>query len=272
MPELPEVETVVRGLRRAIRNKRLGRPDLWRTDIIESDPREFGMRTADKSVRDVARRGKWILIHLEGGATILAHLRMTGRFAVVEAASARGTHDHLQWPLLGGRQALRFSDVRRFGRFRLLATAEVENYLKSRGFGPEPFEIEPEDFSLRLGSGLRPIKSALLDQRVVSGIGNIYADEILFAARIDPRTPVHRLGLVRRTRIHGCMQDILRRAIAACGTTISNFVSLEGLSGAFASELLVFRRTGEPCKVCGTRVGRVRLAGRSTHFCRRCQR
>lgn len=272
MPELPEVETVVRGLRKALQSQRLGGPVLWRSDIIESDPREFERLTTGRRVQGVARRGKWILIHLEGGFTILAHLRMTGRFALVASEAERGAHDHLQWPLHGGDRALRFSDVRRFGRFRLLQTAQVERYLSLRGFGPEPFEVDAAEFSRRLGRGFRPIKSALLDQRVVTGIGNIYADEILFAARIDPRTPVHKLGPIRRARIHGCMQEVLRRAIAAEGSSIVNFVSLEGRPGSFATQLAVFRRTGEPCPACGKNVVRVRLAGRSTHFCRRCQR
>jgi formamidopyrimidine-DNA glycosylase len=272
MPELPEVETVVRGLRGRLRRKRLRRPEIWRPEIIESDPGEFEQLTAERVVLDVARRGKWILLHLEADLTVLAHLRMTGRFALVEANAARGAHDHLQWPLAGTRRALRFSDMRRFGRFRLMNTSQVERYLADRGFGPEPFEVAEEEFARRLGQGVRPIKSALLDQRVVSGIGNIYADEILFAARIDPRTPVRRLGPQRRHRVYVGMREILRRAILAEGTSLVNFVSLEGRRGSFAAELAVFRRTGQPCPRCGTRVARVKLAGRSTHFCRRCQR
>jgi formamidopyrimidine-DNA glycosylase len=272
MPELPEVETVVRGLRDLVRGKRLGQVRVWRPEIIESDAREFETLTSGRSVQEVARRGKWIEIHLEGGLTVLAHLRMTGRFSLVAAGEPRGHHDHLEWPLPGLKSALRFADIRRFGRFRLLPTVEVDAYLDRRGFGPEPFAVTCREFSLRLGQGIRPIKSALLDQRVVAGIGNIYADEILFASRIHPRTPVRRLSQARRARLHACMQSTLHRAIAARGTTLVNFAAPDGLPGGFASQLQVFRRTGEPCFSCGRAVSRLRLAGRSTHYCGRCQR
>ncbi len=272
MPELPEVETVVRGLREALVDRRFLAPQVWRPEVIESDLREFESRAAFHTVNDVTRRGKWILVRLDSGDTVMAHLRMTGRFSVVDADAPRGRHDHLQWPLAGEGRALRYTDIRRFGRFRLLATDQVEPYLAQRGFGPEPFAVTGEEFARRLGHGERPVKSALLDQRVVSGIGNIYADEILFAARIHPRTPVRRLSGARRERLHACMQTLLARAIDARGTTLSNFAALDGRAGEFAAQLSVFRRTGLPCPECGHAVSRVKLSGRSTHFCGRCQK
>lgn len=271
MPELPEVETVVRGLRSALRNRCLGTPEIWRPDLIEGGLRPF-VRSARGPVTDVVRRGKWILIRLENQFTILSHLRMTGRYSLVEAGAPRGPHDHLQWPFHSETGALRYTDVRRFGRFRLLATAKVEAYLAGRGFGPEPFQVNPPEFALRLGHGQRSIKAALLDQRVVAGIGNIYADEILFAAKVDPRTPVHRLSGRRRERVHACMQQVLCEAILECGTSFVSFVGLEGRRGSFATRLAVFRRTGLPCPACGRPVERTKISGRSTHYCRRCQR
>lgn len=262
---------MVRGLRASVRGRKLGSPALWRPDIVESDVALFAAETAGRTVQEVERRGKWILFRLSGSRTVLAHLRMTGRFRVVAPGEPKDRHDHLQWPL-GNGEALRFSDVRRFGRFRLLATPEVESYLTRRGFGPEPLEVTFDEFARRLGGGRRPIKSALLDQRVVSGIGNIYADEILFAARISPLAPVSRLSEARRLRLFGCMQTILRRAIECSGTTIANFISMDGRPGDFGAHLAVFRRTGSPCPRCGRAVRRLRLAGRSTHYCGLCQR
>ena len=272
MPELPEVETVVRGLREVLLNRRLLAPRVWSPEVIESDVRAFKKRTAHRNVADVRRHGKWIRVELDSGDTVLAHLRMTGRFSTPDLDTPRGRHDHLQWPLDEDDRALRYSDVRRFGRFRLLPTSDVESYLEQRGFGPEPFDVSPAEFARRLGSGERPIKSALLDQRVVAGIGNIYADEILFAARIHPRTPVRRLSGKRRDLLHDCMQKLLRSAIVHRGTTFVNFAAVDGRAGEYATRLSVFRRTGLPCPTCGRAVSRLRLSGRSTHFCGRCQR
>lgn len=272
MPELPEVETVVRALRRHIQGRRLSRLRIWQPAVIESNLVSFRRTAANTIVNAIRRRGKWIIIDLEQGAAILAHLRMTGRFRVVAAGTARDRHDHLEWWLEGGGQRLRFNDPRRFGRLRIIDSRDLEGYLSRRGWGPEPFAVAPEEFHRRLGRGKRSIKAALLDQHVVAGMGNIYADEALFAARLDPRTPTARIGPARARRLHRAMLETLTRAIAMEGTTVATYVSPEGRPGRFVSQLQVFRRTGEPCPRCGRAIRRVRLAGRSTHFCTRCQR
>lgn len=272
MPELPEVETVVRGLRDRIAGQRLSHLRIWQPAIIEDDLRAFKRLANGCTVTAVRRRGKWILMDLDNGHTILAHLRMTGRFTVVEKGTPRQKHDHLEWWLNGGAQRLRFNDMRRFGRFRVVETDEVEDYLAGLGWGPEPFDITASAFSGRLGKSQRSIKAALLDQGVVAGIGNIYADEILFAAGVDPRTPTARVGLTRASRIHTAMQSILRQAIKARGTTMRNYVSVDGRSGGFRGLLQVFNREAEPCPICERPIRRIRLVGRSTHFCSRCQR
>jgi formamidopyrimidine-DNA glycosylase len=272
MPELPEVETVVRALRRQIKGRKLGRLHIWQPAVIESDLDRFRRAVSNTIVHAIRRRGKWIVFDLERGAAMLAHLRMTGRFRVVESGTARDRHDHVEWWLGRGGERLRFNDPRRFGRLRIIASRDVESYLLRRGWGPEPFAVAPDEFHRRLGKGRRSIKAALLDQSVVAGLGNIYADESLFAAGLDPRTPTARIGPTRARRLHRAMLETLTRAIAMEGTTLATYVSPESRPGRFKSQLQVFRRTGEPCPRCGRAVRRVRLAGRSTHFCTRCQR
>ena len=272
MPELPEVETVVRALRKQLVGRRLTNPQVRKSDIIEGDRPAFLHATADARVESVRRRGKWILIDLAGGRTVLAHLRMTGRFAVVDNGTPREKHDHLEWTLDDGPQRLRFNDLRRFGRFRIVPTAQVEQHLQSRGWGPEPLEITVSEFHRRLSRGKRSVKAALLDQNVVAGLGNIYADEILFAAGIDPRTKAGRIGTQRASRIHAAMIAILANAIRACGTSLRNYVSIDGTLGEYTEQLRVFRKDGSPCPKCGRAIRRIKLAGRSTHFCTLCQR
>lgn len=272
MPELPEVETVVRALRKQLVGRSLTQPQIWKPEIIEGDLHMFMSTTSGAGVLAVRRRGKWILIDLAVGQTILAHLRMTGRFAIVQNGTPREKHDHVEWTLDFGPERLRFNDLRRFGRFRLIPTCDVERYLTDLGWGPEPLDIKPVEFHRRLSRGTRPVKAALLDQNVVAGLGNIYADEILFAAGVDPRTQAGTIGLERASRIHASMRTILAKAIRACGTSLRNYVSIDGTLGEYKEQLRVFRKNGTPCPKCSRTIRRIKLAGRSTHFCTRCQR
>jgi formamidopyrimidine-DNA glycosylase len=271
VPELPEVETVVRALRARLAGRTLRRPQVWQPVVVESDLEEFLRVTHRARVAAVRRRGKWILVDLNRHHTMLAHLRMTGRFRFVAPSAPREKHDHLEWNLSGPRECLRYHDMRRFGRFRIVRRADVESHLTALGWGPEPFAVAPAEFAARLGRSRRPIKSALLDQSVVAGLGNIYADEILFAARIHPRTPTAAIGPKRAGRMHRVMIDVLQRAIAARGTSLANYVSVDGTPGGFRRQLQVFRRHGEPCPRCGRTIRRIRIAGRSTHYCSLCQ-
>lgn len=272
MPELPEVETVVRALRERLVGRALDHLSVWHPQVLETPETSLRHATDGARVTAARRRGKWILLDLHNGHTILVHLRMTGRLTVLESNGPPERHDHLQWLLDCGPACLRYNDPRRFGRFRLVPTPDIEMYLAGRGFGPEPLEIDAAEFHRRLGKGTRSIKAALLDQSVVAGIGNIYADETLFGAGIDPRLPTSRLGPVRAQRIHAAMTRVLTRAIALCGTSLRNFQAPDGAKGGFQRELAVFRRTGAPCPSCGHLVRRVKLAGRSTHFCPCCQK
>lgn len=263
---------MVRALRARLVGRILGHLRVWHAQVLETPEATLRRRTDGARVTAARRRGKWILLDLHNGETILAHLRMTGRLTVFEGDAPEERHDHLQWRLDGGPACLRFNDQRRFGRFRLVPTSDVEAYLTGRGFGPEPFDVTPAEFHTRLGRGTRSVKAALLDQSVVAGIGNIYADEALFHARIDPRLPTARLGALRAGRLHAAMNAVLLQAIGARGTSLRNYQTPDGEKGGFQHELAVFRRTGSPCPACGHRVRRIRLAGRSTHYCPSCQK
>jgi formamidopyrimidine-DNA glycosylase len=272
VPELPEVETVVRALHTRLAGRTLSRPQIWQPAVVESELDEFNRVTTRARVEAVRRRGKWILFDLADGHTMLAHLRMTGKFRFVATSAAREKHDHLEWQVSAPRECLRYHDVRRFGRFRIVKQTEVEAHLAALGWGPEPFDVAPAEFARRIGKSKRPIKAALLDQSVVAGLGNIYADEILFAAGIHPRTPTASIGPKRAGRMHRVMIDVLKRAIAARGTSLVNYVTVDGTPGEYRQELQVFRRQGEPCPRCGRAIRRIRIAGRSTHYCSLCQR
>lgn len=272
MPELPEVETVVRTLRpqlcgRSIVNvrasrKRLRRP--WRP--------AWSKALAGTRIIAVRRRGKWIVIELDREQVLLAHLGMTGRFYVVDEKAPLAPHTHLIFGLQPGRDELRFHDPRRFGSAALLPAAHVERFLDGERLGPEPFDLRPADFRDRLRRTRRCLKAVLLDQRVVAGVGNIYADESLFEARLAPGRRGCEIGKPEADRLCAAIVTVLRRAIERHGSTIRNYFYGDGQAGEYQNEFRVYQQTGQPCQRCRTPIQQTRLAGRATHFCPRCQR
>jgi formamidopyrimidine-DNA glycosylase len=271
MPELPEVETVVRGLRRTVIGARLGRVRLASSRINAVN--QYGWRAALKGCRieAVGRRGKYILVNLSGQHTLVVHLRMTGRLWVRTEPYRRQPHDRFIVSL-GVRRCLVLNDARQFARVHWCAPGTLAQHSGLAKLGPDALTITVEQLRYRLATSQRPIKSLLLDQTQLAGLGNIYADESLFLARIRPTTSAAKIGPKRTARLHHAIGDILRRAIEACGTTMDTFSDIEGGGGGFGPSLMVYRRTGEACRICGSVIQRVVLAGRSTHFCRHCQR
>jgi formamidopyrimidine-DNA glycosylase len=272
VPELPEVETVVRDLApllagRRIRSVAAGAKALRRPWSAEWEPLLVGRR-----VRAVRRRGKWIVIDLAGGASLVVHLGMTGQLTVAPADQPLADHTHLVFGLDRGTSQLRFRDIRRFGSATLFPDpAALEQFFRAAGLGPEPFDLDPRYWRERLTATGRCLKAVLLDQRVVAGVGNIYADESLFEARLHPTRPGGRLRRAEAERLRKAVALVLRRAIARRGSSIRDYVGGSGLRGGYQNEFRVYGRTGEPCPRCRTRIEQVRLAGRSTHFCPRCQ-
>jgi formamidopyrimidine-DNA glycosylase len=280
MPELPEVETVRRGLQRQTTGLEIARVLVHRPRVIAApaqDPAEFCRALSGRTVQEWRRRGKYLIAALDRGQWGV-HLRMTGHFHWLERISAASTapcrHTRVQiWNSNG--DELRFVDIRSFGQMWWvppgLASETVITGLNR--LGPEPFSeaFSAEHLQQRLKGSTRPIKNALLDQSLVAGVGNIYADESLFAAGILPQTRSNQLGRNQLERLRQALVEVLQTSIGAGGTTFSDFRDLTGTNGNYGGVAWVYRRSGQPCRHCGTPILRERLAGRSSHWCPTCQ-
>ena len=274
MPELPEVETVVRDLRlHGLENSMItGIEVRWPRTLAETTPERLRRALAGRSIASVSRRAKYIVLTLDSGDRLLIHLRMTGKLRFVAPREAIGKHDHLVIRLSGDR-LLVFNDTRKFGRFRL-APAGSDPLAR---LGPEPLSdsFTAAALQARLRGKTGRVKPVLLDQTTVAGMGNIYVDEALWQARIHPERRVGTLDNKEITRLHRAIREVLRRAVENCGTTLGagldNFYSVAGNRGRNADALKVFRRHGLPCPRCGTVITRGTVAQRGTHFCPRCQ-
>lgn len=277
MPELPEVETVANDLRPHLVGRTIVRCDLRRPDIVRHpDPARFTAILTGACIAAMTRRGKYILHHLGegGGATLLVvHLGMTGQWRCVAGDTPEPDHLHAVLGLDDGRQ-LRYRDVRRFGRLLLGSEAELVASRKLPRLGPEPIDpgFTSDDLYRRLHVRRAPLKALLLDQMVLAGVGNIYADESCFRARVRPDRPANTLSRRSVARLHRSLAALLLEAIANRGSSVDDYRDAWGEMGSEQEQLLVYGRAGEPCVRCGRPLALVRLAGRSTVFCRRCQR
>lgn len=275
MPELPEVETYVRELAPELAGRQvLGARVNWSRTIATPDAEHFPGLIAGQRFVTFGRRGKYMLLGMEGGMTLIFHLRMTGHLRVEAGDAVIDQHTHVVMPLDDGRLLL-FQDSRKFGRIWLVPDAEV---VLAR-LGPEPLEdsFTVDGFGLRLNGRSASIKTLLLDQSIVAGVGNIYADEALFRAGILPARAAGTLEAGEVAALHAAIRAVLEEGIAKAGSSLGksglqNYVRPGGELGGFQDEFKVFRRTGLPCPVCGTPVERIVLGQRSTHFCPVCQR
>lgn len=280
MPELPEVETVRRGLERQTRGFVIDRVEVHRARAIASpaSPALFAAALSGTAVESWHRRGKYLMGRLsqegDDAGTWGVHLRMTGQFLWLDTPRPSCSHTRVQLFNPAG-QELRFVDTRSFGQMWWVPPgAPVESVITGlQKLGPEPFS---EAFSgaylrARLKGSSRPIKNALLDQSLVAGVGNIYADESLFAAGIQPSTPSGRVSLSRLNGLHQALVEVLETSIGAGGTTFSDFRDLTGSNGNYGGVAWVYRRGGKPCRRCHTPIRRDKLGGRSSHWCPNCQ-
>ncbi len=273
MPELPEVETVVRDLRPLLTGARLtGVTRASRRSLRRPWSADWSARLTGRRVEAVGRRGKWIILDVEAAGHLVVHLGMTGQLTVVDAAEPRASHTHLVFGLDTGRD-LRFRDVRRFGSATLFAGREaLDAFFRQSGLGPEPFGVPADYWRQCLAATRRCLKAVLLDQGIVAGVGNIYADESLFRARLHPARLACALDAAAADRLRRAVAAVLERAIDRRGSTIRDYVGGSGLRGGYQEEFQVYGRTGEPCPRCRTPIACARLAGRSSHFCPRCQK
>ncbi len=277
MPELPEVETYVRALEPLLLGKTVLRAEVrWPRTIAAPDVARFKDMVRGQRFSSFGRRGKYILLGLDSGETLIVHLRMTGELRVhpPPAPHARpdappaDKHTHVLFDL-DTREQLRFRDTRKFGRIWLVEDTEsVVGKL-----GPEPLDEEfvPQTLAKTLAGRKANIKALLLNQTLLAGVGNIYADESLFRARIDPRRAGGSLALAEIERLHLALRDVLLAGIEAQGSSVQTYAPPTGAKGGFQEQFQVFRRSGEPCFACATPISRIVLGQRSTHFCPTCQ-
>ena len=277
MPELPEVETVRRGLALRLEGRRIARLALNRADLRLPLPPRLRERVEGRRVERLGRRAKYILVHLEDDGVLIAHLGMSGRMVLCEPGNHEppDPHDHVVFTLEDGTE-LRFNDARRFGLLDYTSAAELERHKFFRDLGPEPLgnDFNGPVLAAKLAGKAAPIKAALLDQRVVAGLGNIYVSESLYHAGLSPR---RRAGTVigpRAERLALAIRDVLERAIAAGGSSLRDYVQASGELGYFQHHWAVYGKEGERCPGCDCRQGikRIVQSGRSTFYCAKRQR
>jgi formamidopyrimidine-DNA glycosylase len=272
VPELPEVETVVRDLRPYLVGRQFISVAAGRRHLRRRWRRAWAPVLIGRRIEEVRRRGKWIVIGLDADLSLVVHLGMTGRLTMARPDEPLAKHTHLVWGLDPGNSQLRFNDIRRFGSATLYSTSnDLEKFFAGMRLGPEPFILDGKYWLRSLTKTSRCLKAVLLDQRVVAGVGNIYADESLFLARLHPTRLGREVSAAEATRLKKAIIRVLTRAIEKRGSSIRNYVGGSGQRGAYQDEFRVYGQTGCPCPHCGTRIDDMRLAGRATHFCPQCQ-
>ena len=271
MPELPEVETVVRDLRPLLVGRSFGAIAAGRQKLRRPWSAAWAGDVTGQAVEAIRRRGKWIVVSLASDKQLLFHLGMTGQLTVTPVATPVADHTHLVFALIGTSDQLRFRDIRRFGGVTLFdSAASVDGFL-AETLGPEPFDLSGAAFAASVRATGRCLKAVLLDQHVVAGVGNIYADESLHLARLHPARRGTGVTPAECGRLRIAVVEVLTLAIESRGSTIRDYVGGSGLRGGYQERFRVYGRTGEPCPTCGAAVECSRLAGRSSHYCPACQ-
>lgn len=270
MPELPEVETTVRGLERVLKGRRIERVEARRPDLRRALPPDLGQRLTGARVTALGRRAKYGRIDTDRGDSLIFHLGMSGHWRI--APSSLGKHDHFVMQTDEGR-VVALNDARRFGSLDLVPTGEIDEWPAFAALGPEPFDLTARELHRRLAGRKAGIKLLLLDQRIVAGLGNIYVCEALFRARINPKRAGGSVSRERLERLVPTIKAVLSEAIEAGGSTLRDFASPDGELGYFSKRFDVYDREGKPCRgKCGGTVRRIVQGGRSTFYCPRCQR
>ncbi len=268
MPELPEVETIIRSLSSKLIGLEVSSYNFFFPGVLRNSDQGLLEKLKGKRVIRLRRRGKWILIDFESNLSLVCHLKMTGQLLFSPSKNPVDRHTHFILSFKDSRNELWFRDVRKFGSISCYPTPEALKLLK---LGPEPLRVSFSRFRKLFQNRRGRLKSLLLNQSFIAGIGNIYADEILFEAKIHPRVPAFLLEKDELLRLWKAMRSILRKAIEYRGTSIRNFRDAEGQEGDFKNLLRVYGKESEPCSRCGKEIERLRLGGRSSFFCPYCQ-
>lgn len=272
MPEMPEVETVRRTLTPLAVGKTIKRVDVWYDKVIVGDVKSFQQQLKGKTIEKIDRYGKYLLFRL-GDLTIVSHLRMEGKYRLITADAPREKHEHLQFIFTDG-SALRYDDVRKFGRLQLVETGTERIVTGIKHLGPEALspEFTEDYFAKALKNKTKKIKNLLLDQTVVAGLGNIYVDEVLWQAKINPVAESKDLTKQQVQDLYEAINSTIKEAIKLGGTTVHSFLNAEGQAGGYQDQLEVYGRAGEDCLRCGGKLVKIKVNGRGTTYCPNCQR
>lgn len=277
MPELPEVETIARGLSKVLVGRRIKRVRTVFPGIVKQDCSLFKRELSGRTIKTVRRRGKYLLMDLSGGRTILVHLGMTGSFlfATKNPKGSKGSrvdkHDHVVFSFRDCDELLRYNDQRKFGKLKVFDTKNEAKLPELKKLGPEALEISSSEFVELFRARKGRIKPTLLNQQIISGLGNIYADESLYLARIHPAQKINSISEKKLRNLHQAVRKILLKAIKAGGSSIDNYVQVDGKLGNFQLQHKAYGREGEPCGRCGAKIKRIKISQRSSYFCPRCQ-
>jgi formamidopyrimidine-DNA glycosylase len=272
MPELPEVETVVRGLKKSLLDENIETLELSNKSFRVAYPKDFILRVRNAVIKNIRRQAKYIIIELNNASNIIIHLGMSGRVQVGNHIAVKN-HDHARFHFYSGKQLV-FNDPRRFGLITLLSNNELATHSLFLNLGIEPLTSDLNAQALKtLSAGSRiAIKLFLMDARRIVGIGNIYASEILFRSKINPQKLVNCLNLLEWKRISQYTKVVLNEAIESGGSTLRDYVQSSGDIGYFQHKFQIYGKTNQPCLECGAKINRIVMAGRSTFFCSECQK
>ncbi len=272
MPEIAEVETVRNVLKKQILNKKIKDVNILYSKMIENNPLEFKKILINNSFVDILRRGKWLIFELDK-YYLLSHLRMEGKFFIKNHEEEINKHEHVIITF-NDNSELRYQDTRKFGRMKIINKEDLETTeeIAKQGYEPNSKELTKEYLKDKFKNKRLPIKTVLLDQTIISGLGNIYADEVLFQSKINPLKEANKITLDECEKIILSANEIIKNAIKYGGTTIRSYTSSLGVKGSYQNYLKVHKREGLPCLECNTLIKRIKVNGRSTYYCPNCQK
>jgi len=273
MPELPEVETVKESLKKQILNKKIVDVNIYYSNMIEyPTAEEFKTKIINQIIHNIERRGKWLMFELDD-YYLLSHLRMEGKYNIRPLNSLINKHEHISF-ILDDNTELRYQDTRKFGRMHLINKEDVFNTKPLSELGLEPWDkrLRVEYLKEKYKNKKLPIKTVILDQSIIVGIGNIYADEILFLSKINPLKKSSELKIKELQMIIDNTKKVLDKAILSGGTTIRTYSAPGGIHGRFQQELLVHNQAGKPCTICKKEILKIKVNGRGTYYCPKCQK
>ncbi len=269
MPELPEVETIKRTLSQKLSGQKIKACEVRLAKLVRPKPEIFIDMVHDKTILDLKRRGKFLLLQLSQGLVLLFHFRLTGQL-IYSRNGPEPPYTHLRFDLENGK--LFYADLRQFGSIEVLKEEKLLHHPSLVKLGSEPFDLTPEEFYSLLKGRRRKLKALLLDQSLIAGLGNIYVDETLFRAGLHPARKASSLSFEDASRLHRIICKVLKEAIATGGSSVRNYVDGEGKTGRFQERHLVYGKKGRPCPRCGAPISYTTIAGRGTHFCPHCQK